>query len=94
MARDTENKAFYSVGIPKDSETYQQLLYDARESGISVAKLIALRTAYSYKMEKMLTGMSQRVTVPTNEQVEEPAEEPEEDFSQADLNADAALDAW
>jgi hypothetical protein len=92
MARDTENKAFYSVGIPKDSQTYQKLLQDARESGISVAKLIALRVADWYKMGGQVMVMPQMVSPSGEPVIEEP--EPEEDFSQADLNADAALDAW
>lgn len=98
MARDTENKKFYHVGIPKDSETFRELISEARESGLPIARVIAMRTALSYRIEKLLTtggrGGHLALSEPIDEPVDESDSEADEDYSQADANADAALDYW
>lgn len=48
MARNKDRNAYYTVGIPRDSQTFLKLQQDARDSGITVAKLIALRVSDWY----------------------------------------------
>jgi len=49
MARDRTRNAYFTVGIPFDSETYQALKADAKEAGISIPQLLAVRIADWYK---------------------------------------------
>ena len=91
MARNTDNKAFYYVGIARDSETYQMLLKDAREYSISVGKLLVLRAGDYYKSRGQAVTASQ--TMPA-QQDDEIMQIEEDEFTQADRNADSALDAW
>ncbi len=92
MSRDTERYAYFTVGIPRDSETYQKLLQDAQETGKqdAIASLLTVRIADFYKLTT--TTLTTRA-VPSPEQVEEPEEETTH-LDLAAINANAALDEW
>lgn len=90
MARDTDRYVYLYVGIPRDSETYQKLLADADETGLSVPKVLAVRIADFYR--QLLTSASAvKPTLPHRKR-EEPEGEMDEDL--ATLNANAVLDEW
>lgn len=93
MARNTENKAFFYVGIPRDSQTYQALSQESRESGISIAKLLLLRAGDYYKTRGQVVVMPQAGSTQQGN-TDEVIQIDEDEFTQADLNADAALDTW
>jgi hypothetical protein len=50
MARDRTKNAYFTVGIPIDSETYQALKADAKETGISIPQLCAVRITDWYRL--------------------------------------------
>jgi hypothetical protein len=50
MPRDREKNAYYTVGIPLDSETYRSLKTDSEETGVSIPQLLAVRIADWYKL--------------------------------------------
>ena len=50
MARDRTKNAYFTVGIPIDSETYQALRADAKETGVSIPQLCVVRIADWYRL--------------------------------------------
>ena len=93
MARDTERYVYLTIGIPRDSETLQQFLHDAKECGMQreLPKLLMVRIADFYKQTA--------TTLPTRSapsSVIKATEAPEETMNEdiAALNANAALDEW
>ena len=86
MARDTERNVYIYVGIPRDSETYQELLRDLKETGLTPPKLLAVRIADFYRRTNTT------ITRQVQSQKSEAPEEINEDV--AALNASAALDEW
>jgi hypothetical protein len=85
MARDPERYAYFTVALPRTSQTLQKLLAEAEEAGINPARLLALRVSDWYK------GSAGSITEapPTNGGRNVPLAE-----DIAAQNADAALDAW
>ena len=51
MARDYTKNAYFMVGIPRESATYDALCADAGETGLSLPQLIATRIADWYRLE-------------------------------------------
>lgn len=49
MARNTDRNAYWTVGIPRHSATYQRLVADAKDKGVTVSALIAMRIDDFYK---------------------------------------------
>ena len=49
MARDRAKNAYYTVGIPLDSDTLRRLRADSEETGVSVPQLLAVRIADWYR---------------------------------------------
>ncbi len=90
MARDTKRYAYFTIGIPRDSETFQKLLQDVQETGMQdmIARLLVVRIADFYLQTN--TAIPTRTTQPNP--VEAPPETTNEDM--AALNAQAALDEW
>lgn len=91
MARNTDQNAYWYVGIPRESATYQRLVQDAREKGVSVPKLIAMRIDDFYKY-----GVHS-VNVPPVEPapILPPQEQSTGDLpNQEELNALSALENW
>ncbi len=89
MARDTERYAYFTIGIPRDSETLEKLLQDAKDTGMldTIAKLLAVRITDFYKQ----TNTTIVTRAPQAQKVEEP------ETTQLDIaaqNANAALDEW
>jgi len=89
MARDTERYAYFTIGIPRDSETLEKLLHDAKECGMqdAIARLLVVRLTDFYKQTS--------TTIPTRAPQVQKVEEPE--TTQLDIaaqNANAALDEW
>jgi hypothetical protein len=85
MARDPERYAYFTVALPRTSQTLQKLLAEAEEAGINPARLIALRVSDWYK------GRARSITEvpPTNGNRDVACVE-----DIAAQNADAALDEW
>lgn len=91
MARNTDQNAYWYVGIPRKSATYQRLAQDASEKGVSIPKLIAMRIDDFYKYGP------HSVNLPAVEAPSEPpvvAEEQTTELCQEELNALAALENW
>ena len=90
MARDTKRNAYYYVGIPRSSQTYQKLLQEAQETGISIPQLIGLRVSDWYKGNG---AHVERSSTPAQTEVkDEIVEETYEEVAAS--NANAALDEW
>lgn len=101
MARNPERNIYLTVGIPRASETYRKLQTDARESGVSLSKLIVLRLMDWYKI-----NLHQAVLITGEGLVDTPLsplpsqEHPlsgdtiEGGEQQARRNAALALEAW
>lgn len=92
MARNTDQNAYWYVGIPRESATYQRLMQDAKEKGVSIPKLIAMRIDDFYKYG------AHSVNVPTPVEPA-PVLPPQEQTTggppnQEELNALAALENW
>ncbi len=49
MARDRAKNAYYTVGIPLDSDTLRRLRADSEETGVSIPQLLAVRVADWYR---------------------------------------------
>jgi hypothetical protein len=49
MARDRAKNAYYTVGIPLDSEALHRLRADSEETGVSIPQLLAVRIADWYR---------------------------------------------
>ena len=89
MARNTDQNAYWYVGIPRESATYQRLVQDAREKGVSIPKLIAMRIDdfYKYGVHSVNSPVVKPPPLPL-------PEEQKSDLNQEELNALAALDNW
>ena len=48
MARDRKRNAYFTIGIPKSSDTYKVLQADAKETGLPMARLLGVRIADWY----------------------------------------------
>ena len=98
MARNTDKNAYWYVGIPRHSATYQRLLTDAKNKGISVPALIAVR------IDDFYTGLAHPALAPVSTETrqgqsvaaatEGEEEAVPEEVKQEEMNAFAALDAW
>jgi hypothetical protein len=53
MPRDREKSAYFTIGIPLESEVYRALKADAQETGISIPQLLAVRLADWYRFSTM-----------------------------------------
>jgi hypothetical protein len=51
MARDRSKNAYYTAGIPRNSETLRKLQQDSEQTGVSIPQLIAVRTKDWYELE-------------------------------------------
>src|SRR5947209_2983016 len=49
MAPDRAKNAYYTVGIPLDSDTLRRLRADSEETGVSMPQLLAVRIADWYR---------------------------------------------
>ena len=49
MARNRAKNAYYTVGVPLDSDTLRALKADSTETGISISQLLAVRIADWYR---------------------------------------------
>jgi len=89
-SRDTKRYAYFTMGIPRGSETLEKLRHDAEEMGMqdAIARLLAVRIADFYRQTN--TAIPTR-TIPS-QPIEAPPETINEDM--AALNAQAALDEW
>lgn len=90
MARNTDQNAYWYVGMPRTSTAYQRLTQDAKEKGVSVPKLIAMRIDDFYKY-----GVHS-VSSPV---VEEPPVQPamveqEQELCQEEINALSFLESF
>lgn len=52
MARDRAKNAYYTVGIPLDSEALRRLRADSEETGVSIPQLLAVRIADWYRFTR------------------------------------------
>ncbi len=52
MARDRSKNAYFTVSLPRDSETLCALRSDAEETGVSIPQLLAVRIADWYRFGK------------------------------------------
>lgn len=50
MPRDPNRNVYVTIGIPRESATYDALLADAGETGLTVPQLIATRIADWYRL--------------------------------------------
>ena len=86
MARNTDQNAYWYVGIPRDTITYRQLVQDSKDKGVSIPKLIAMRIDdfYKYGVHSVNAPM-ELPPIPLDT-------EQKSDLSQEELNALAFLD--
>lgn len=63
MARDRTKHAYYTVGIPLESETYRALKADAEATGVTIPQLLAVRITDWYKQATAFRHVS---AVPTS----------------------------
>ncbi len=93
MARDRTKNAYFTVGIPIDSETYQALKADAKETGVSIPQLCAVRIVDWYRLLTgggcVTTAQTARPSGNTLEQAQNPAA-----TNDLQLRASAAATAW
>lgn len=104
MARNTDKNAYWYVGIPKHSLTYQRLVADANDKGVSVPTLIAMRIDDFYKygiasMQGVPASMEGEpdllhIVSPVSDNDEEEQSAGEAMQEQEEANALAALEAW
>ena len=52
MARDRTRNAYFTIGIPLNSETYAALKADAEETGVSIPLLLGIRIADWYNLAR------------------------------------------
>ena len=50
MPRDPSRNVYVTIGIPRDSATYDALVADSAETGLTLAQLIATRIADWYRL--------------------------------------------
>jgi hypothetical protein len=94
MARNTDKNAYWYVGIPRHSPTYQRLLADAKDKGVSVPTLIAMRIDDIYKGIAGVASEESLSEMTASEEVEEVPPSAETKSDQEEANALAALEAW
>jgi len=92
MGRDRTRNAYFTVGIPLDSETYQALKAETEETGISIPQLIAVRITDWYRYATAIGPVA-------DVQVVKPAGFPAEQghhlaTSDLQMRASAAAAAW
>lgn len=95
MSRDPSRNAYHTVGFPRDSATYQQLIQEAAESNLNVPSLIALRVADWYRLiaSGVLPVVAQSPNAPGRKTA--PVREKRAGNEvQARANAEAAAEAW
>ena len=71
MARNRAKNAYYTVGVPLDSDTLRALKADSAETGISIAQILAVRIADWYRVGREMKqaaaaspgAMSERASV-------------------------------
>ena len=49
MARDRSKNAYFTIGLPLDSDTLHTLREDSEETGVSIPQLLAVRIADWYQ---------------------------------------------
>ncbi len=50
MARDRVKNAYFTIGLPLDSDTLRALRADSEETGVSIPQLLAVRIADWYRV--------------------------------------------
>jgi len=94
MPRDREKNAYFTVGIPLDSETYRSLKTDSEETGVSIPQLLAVRIADWYKLSGgigLVAGMQATRRTETPEQALDAITPPRNGLQS---RASAAAAAW
>jgi hypothetical protein len=90
VARDRTRNAYFTIGIPLNSETYRALKADAEETGVSLPLLLGVRIADWYKGGR--TGaITQHQPLPSVESIPEQAEQAMPNPIQARALAAAAV---
>jgi hypothetical protein len=92
MARDRQKNAYFTVGLPLQSETYRALKADSEETGVSIPQLLAVRIADWYKFRASI-GPDSIQTIKLAGNTEQP-ESPLTRKSDLQSRASAAVAAW
>ncbi len=67
MARDRAKYAYYTVGIPLDSDTLRRLRADSEETGVSISQLLVVRVADWYRFTREMKSPAPLHADPTSE---------------------------
>src|SRR2546427_12574201 len=101
MPRNIERDIYLTIGLPRASETYRKLVADARESDVSLSKLIVLRVTDWYQMNlRQVVLVTDENRTDTDFSLVTPKAHAdsvtarEEHENQTQRNAALALDAW
>lgn len=107
MARNTDRNAYWTVGIPRHSATYQRLVADAKDKGVTVSALIAMRIDDFYKYGAQTVQIAAPLAlgplegtepdlhlVPASTESDEVTPPAGAEIDQEGANALSALDAW
>jgi hypothetical protein len=57
MARDRTRNIYFTVGLPRDSQTYQALQADALQTGVSMPQLLAVRITDWYRIAESSSSL-------------------------------------
>ena len=94
-ARDRAKNAYYTVGIPLDSDTLRALKTDSEETGVSIPQLFAVRIADWYRVAKEMKQAASASPGPMPERASVIAEEQDGANGHGLLaRASAAAIAW
>jgi hypothetical protein len=94
MARDRTRNAYFTVGIPLDSETYQAIKADAMEAGISIPQLLAVRIADWYKCSAGIGLAASAAAIRTPVAAEQTQRASAPSLHELQSRASAAAAAW
>jgi hypothetical protein len=95
MARDRAKNAYYTVGIPLDSDALRMLREDSAETGVSIPQLLAVRICDWYRCTREVKSIPSAHADPVGERAATGAD----GYSSANGNelrmrASAAAAAW
>lgn len=90
MPRNREKNAYFTVGIPLESEVYRALKAEAQETGVSIPQLLAVRLADWYKFSTS-AGL-QTLTSPETTQITQ--QQIPSSLNDLQVRASAAAAAW
>jgi len=98
MARDRAKNAYFTVGIPLDSETLGALRADSEETGVSLPQLLAVRIADWYRFARetrQVASVHPAGPVPESENASASTHDPiGANGNGIHLRASAAAGAW